>query len=607
MRKPKLFTIVLMAGLLLLPLFSSSAQSEISSSTEMLPPNTPGWTFTGEQSLNYLGQSWMPAGDVDGDRYNDLIVGAYGYDTSTITNAGRAYLFYGYYTGLDTTPDWVVDGEMTDAYFGYSVAGAGDVNGDGFDDVLVGSYGYDLAEPETVNVGKVYLYLGSEDGLETTPAWTFTGSQEGQAVGVKVAGLGDVNSDGFDDIAIGSSGWDNEFVDEGRVYVFYGSAAGPAGAPDWTAESDQASSNFGASLSGIGDVNGDGYNDLIVGATKYDNGTTDEGAAFAWYGSEIGFGASGTPANADWMAESNQGTLAFALFLGTAGDVNDDGYDDVVISSHVHDHPTFDEGAVFLWYGSENGINDGLSGNPDNADWLAESNQYAFAFGTVTGIPGDINHDGYDDVIVGCQLGAPGIFVYYGSDVGPNLGVNGDMSNWDWHADQPGIPGLFNAWFARQAGAAGDLNGDGVDDIAVSSHYYYEDSSNSLYRAGKIWAYYSTAGVIEGTVTYTGPGESPLIEIAAHLVLDGPPETVDNQFGGDPYSLRGLVEGNYYIFAVIDFNGSGGPPDPSDIVSFYDPNHDGEPDTIAITIGSRMTGIDFEISGSMLYLPLVTK
>jgi len=121
--------------------------------------------------------------------------------------------------------------------------------------------------------------------------------------------------------------------------------------PNWTAESNQVSSNFGASLSGIGDVNGDGYNDLIVGATKYDNGTTDEGAAFAWYGSETGL-ASPAACNADWMAESNQVTLAFALFLGTAGDVNDDGYDDVVISSHVHDHPTFDEGAVFLWYGS---------------------------------------------------------------------------------------------------------------------------------------------------------------------------------------------------------------------------------------------------------------
>jgi hypothetical protein len=69
--------------------------------------------------------------------------------------------------------------------------------------------------------------------------------------------------------------------------------------------------------------------------------------------------------------------------------------------------------------------------------------------------------------------------------------VNGDLANWDWHASQPSIPGLFNAVFARQTGSAGDINGDGVDDVAASSHMYYEDSSNPLYHAGRIWAYYS--------------------------------------------------------------------------------------------------------------------
>jgi len=607
MPKRKIFTFFLIAGLLFLPVNFSNAQVNADAIIDAPPAIPPEWTFTGEQATTYLGTSWMPVGDVDGDSYDDLIVGAYGYDTPTATNAGRAYLFYGYHTGLDTTPDWVVDGEMTDAYFGYSVAGAGDVNGDGFHDVLVGSHGYDLTDPETLNVGKVYLYLGSDGLLQTTPSWTFTGSQAGQNAGIRVAGLGDVNDDGFDDFAIGSNGWDGEQTDEGLVCVFYGSASGPADIPDWTAESDQTLSNFGASLSGIGDVNGDGFNDLIVGATKYDNGTNDEGAAFAWYGSEDGFGETGDPINADWMVESNQETLVFAIYLGAAGDVNDDGYDDVVISSYVHDNPTFDEGAVFFWFGSENGINQGDSGNPGNANWMAESNNSGYAFGTVTGIPGDINHDGFDDVIVGCQLGTPGIYVYYGSESGPNGGVNGNLNNYGWRANQPGIPGLFNAWFARQAGSAGDINGDGVDDIAVSSHYYYEDSTNPLYRAGKIWAYYTSAGVIEGTVTYTGPGVSPLIEIGAHLVLDGPPETVDYQFGGDTYSLRALEDGTYYIFAVIDFDGSGGPPDPEDIISFYDPDHDGNPNPVVITSANRVTGIDFEIQGAELFLPMITK
>ena len=608
MRKFTLLTVLLAAALLLLPFQSTSSASALDADIQLLPATTPGWTYTGEQAQSNLGYSWMPAGDVNGDRYDDLIVGAHNYDTTTHTNAGRVYLFTGSETGLDpANPDWTMDGEQINAYLGYSVAGAGDVNGDFYDDVLIGSHGYDLTDPATVDAGRAYLFYGSASGLSLTPDWTFTGTQASQAAGVKVAGIGDVNGDGFDDIAIGSTGWDGETADEGIVYVFYGSAAGPAATPDWTAESDQGASNFGISISAAGDVNGDGYADFMIGANNYDKGTTDEGAAFAWYGSETGFGDPGHPANADWMAESNQVTLAFALFLGTAGDVNDDGYDDVVISSHVHDHPTFDEGAVFLWYGSEDGINGGSSGNPDNANWIAESNQYGFAFGTVTGIPGDINHDGYDDVIVGCQLGAPGIFVYFGSESGPNEGSDGDLSNYDWLASQPNIPGLFNAWFGRQAGSAGDLNGDGVDDIAASSHLYYEDAANPLYRAGKTWAYYTNAGVINGTVTYTGPGSSPLIEIGAHLDLNGPPETVDKQFSGDAYSLRGLADGSYYIIATIDYDGSGGPPDPTDPIAFYDPDHDGSPDPVDISSGSRVYAIDFDIHGALLYLPIVLK
>jgi hypothetical protein len=114
-----------------------------------------------------------------------------------------------------------MDGEQTTAYLGRSVAGAGDVNGDGYDDVLIGSPGYDLTASATLDVGRVYLYLGSASGLDLSPSWLFTGTQASQSVGVSVAGIRDVNGDGYDDIAVGSSGWDGETTDEGIVLCVF--------------------------------------------------------------------------------------------------------------------------------------------------------------------------------------------------------------------------------------------------------------------------------------------------------------------------------------------------------------------------------------------------
>ncbi len=90
-------------------------------------------------------------------------------------------------------------------------------------------------------------------------------------------------------------------------------------------------------------------------------------------------------------------------------------------------------------------------------------------------------------------------------------------------------------------------------------------------------------------------------------MLNGPPETVDHQFSGAPYSLRGLQDGSYYIYAVIDYDGSGGPPDPTDPVAFYDPDHDGTPNAVVISSGNRIYDIDFEINGIVLFLPILLK
>ncbi len=132
----------------------------------------------------------------------------------------------------------------------------------------------------------------------------------------------------------------------------------------------------------------------------------------------------------------------------------------------------------------------------------------SYAFGTVTGIPGDINHDGYDDVIVGCQLGTLGIYVYYGSESGPNEGVNGDLQIGIGMPDQPSIRDCSMLFLPGRLAAAGDINGDGVDDVAASRICIMKIAAIRSTTPGRIWAYYSSAGVIEGTVTYTDPAKA---------------------------------------------------------------------------------------------------
>jgi hypothetical protein len=138
-------------------------------------------------------------------------------------------------------------------------------------------------------------------GLILTADWTTESNQAGAYLGAEAIGVGDVNGDGYDDVMVGIRLYDHGQVDEGAVFVYYGSAAGLSTTPSWTAEGNQSNAHFSESLGTAGDVNGDGYDDIIVGARYYDNGQPDEGAAFAYYGS-----AAGLSPTANWMGEIDQ-------------------------------------------------------------------------------------------------------------------------------------------------------------------------------------------------------------------------------------------------------------------------------------------------------------
>jgi hypothetical protein len=213
-----------------------------------------------------------------------VIVGACSFDNGQ-TDEGRAYVYNGSVTGLSVTPDWTAESDQALAQYGNWVSVAGDVNGDGYSDVIVGARYYDNGQSDE---GRAYVYHGSATGLSVTPDWTAESDQALAYFGWSVSVAGDVNGDGYSDVIVGAPWYDNGQSDEGCAYVYHGSVTGLSTTPEWTAESDLADAAFGYSVSAAGDVNGDGYSDVIVGAVYYSNGQTEEGCAYVYHGGETG-------------------------------------------------------------------------------------------------------------------------------------------------------------------------------------------------------------------------------------------------------------------------------------------------------------------------------
>jgi hypothetical protein len=264
---------------------SESADRTGRSPRKSRPPSGSGgglsesadWSAGSDQANASFGFSVGTAGDVNNDGISDVIVGAYFYDTynndvppSIINeNAGRAYVFYGSADGLSTIPAWTAVSDEAYAYFGCSVGTAGDVNGDGISDVIVGALGVD----------KAYVFHGSADGLSTIPAWTAESDQAFANFGCSVSTAGNVNNDRYSDVIVGASDYTGEAGQEyeGAVFVYYGSSGGLSTNPAWTAESNQLNAYFGRSVGTAGDVNNDRISDVIVGAYG-------EGKAYVFHG-----------------------------------------------------------------------------------------------------------------------------------------------------------------------------------------------------------------------------------------------------------------------------------------------------------------------------------
>jgi hypothetical protein len=265
-------------------------------------------------------------------------------------------------------------------------------------------------------VGKAYVFLGFETGQTTTLFWPAEGDQAAADFGAAVGTIGDVNGDGYDDVIVGAPQYDNGEQDEGVAFVYLGSGEAMS-STYWLLEIDQPRAGFGTSVRTAGDVNGDDYDDVIVGAPVYSDTTGSVGGAFAYYGS-----ASGLSITPTWTLLGDRPGSEFGTSVGTAGDVNKDGYDDVIIGAPQYEldqeDPGFqkEEGFAFVFVGSASGLSEVVY-------WSGEGNKQGTDFGYSAGTAGDVNGDGCADVIVGAPqymsasktlLGR--VFVYHGGE-----------------------------------------------------------------------------------------------------------------------------------------------------------------------------------------------
>lgn len=425
------------------------------------------WTAEANQGGSGLGRAVASAGDVNGDGFGDVIVGIRDWD-GPVTDSGAARVYLGSAGGLSTTAAWSYSPSNIASSFGICVASAGDVNGDGYDDVLVGAPLYDNGQ---TNEGRAYLFLGSASGLASTPSWITESNQANAEYGTSVAGIGDVNGDGFADVAVGAPLFDNGQTDEGRVFFFHGGPTGLPIASNTSREVNVAGALFGAAISGGVDFNRDGRADMVVGSQFWDNGQVDEGTAWAYLGT-----ATGVAASPVWQIESNLANSGLGSAVAALRDFNGDGYGDVLIGSQRYDGPEVDEGRAQVYLGNSLG----LASLPF---FSIESNQAGAFLGSAVASAGYVNDDVFSDIIVGAryydsgQINEGAAFVYLGAATAP-----------------PSVP--FATYQSNQVDAelgiavGGDLDvqRDGAGDVLVGLWQY----DNGQVNEGLAWAFYGT-------------------------------------------------------------------------------------------------------------------
>jgi hypothetical protein len=427
--------------------------------------------------------------DVNGDGFADFLVGA------RSVGSGAAHVYIGGGAGTFTRLD-LSSPDTPAGFFGCSVASAGDVNGDGYADFVIGNY----------TGGTAHVFFGS--ATPSTADWNGAGAAKRidltapggiSAWASFTSSAGDVNGDGYADFIVASQ-FPGSYT--GTASVFFGGATPTAA--NWNAATTStridlappiaSGSAFGGAIAPAGDINGDGFGDFLIGAPF---ASSNVGAAYVYFGSATptatAWNTGGSGARED-LTSPDTGSGQFGS-VGTGGDINNDGFSDFVVGS-----PGASTSHIYLGSGSASASE--WNGNSNQRLDLTNPDAASSGFGSTGSFVGDVNGDGFDDVFIG----APAAATSYGAthlflgEATPNTTHwNGTTPTERVDIASPQVSGECG----DAVGAIGDSNGDGYSDFIVGC-------PNGASGAGAAAAYFGVASPVNTTWTGTSTKRTDL-------------------------------------------------------------------------------------------------
>jgi hypothetical protein len=482
----------------------------------------------GTSDDEWLGYSVSSAGDVNGDGINDLIIGSPSKDSLDEFQAGAAYILFGRADGsfpttdeLDGTQGFAVFGKRLNDRLGASVSAAGDINGDGFADIIIGAPGVDIGMPPGMgandkpwcgvtenqpfhgNGGEAYVIYGSNNAfpaylsacdIDGTNGFIIQGKFRNNNLGNSVSYAGDVNNDGFSDVIVGAQYANpSDIFNAGEAYVIFGGATDPdtpvlsinalTGKNGFIIEGGAERIELGTSVSFAGDLNNDGIDDVIVGAPNAVNSDgVSSGAAYVVYGKSTEVSQfdlrvkTAELSGADGFSIFGNDRSRLGFSVAYAGDVNGDTIDDVIIGApRANVSPIFGSGDAYIVYGTQGDAPFSPLSTLDTGITTIVGKASIDGFGYSVKSAGDVNGDGIDDVIIGAPYGTDGYnaeaYVVYGSTAEAFLPevMNAADLNESVGMTIPILAEDFDGsnGYRISVSSAGDLNGDGKADLIV--------------------------------------------------------------------------------------------------------------------------------------------